>query len=175
MGKQRQLLDKTFREQQGNPDPKSGGTQGLAQQQGQLRQQLDKLMQGLGKQGGSASKDLGNAGKQMGEAQGDLGNRALDNATEAQRNALDALRKGAASLAKNLMDRNGQQGPMGSEDPLGRQSGGRGPSLGSDVKIPDQSQLQRARSILKELRRRAEERGRPKEELDYFDRLLKQF
>jgi uncharacterized protein (TIGR02302 family) len=174
-GKQRELLDKTFREQQGNPDPKSGGTQGLAQQQGQLRQQLDKLMQGLGKQGGSASKDLGNAGKQMGEAQGDLGNRALDNATEAQRNALDALRKGAASLAKNLMDRNGQQGPMGSEDPLGRQSGGRGPSLGSDVKIPDQSQLQRARSILKELRRRAEERGRPKEELDYFDRLLKQF
>ncbi|HEY8696903.1 MAG TPA: DUF4175 family protein, partial [Rhizomicrobium sp.] len=174
-GKQRELLDKTFREQQGNPDPKSGGTQGLAQQQGQLRQQLDKLMQGLGKEGGSASKDLSNAGKQMGEAQGDLGNRALDNATEAQRNALDALRKGAASLAKNLMDRNGQQGPMGSEDPLGRQSGGRGPSLGSDVKIPDQSQLQRARSILKELRRRAEERGRPKEELDYFDRLLKQF
>ena len=33
----------------------------------------------------------------------------------------------------------------------------------------------RARNILKELRRRAEERGRPQEEFDYLDRLLKQF
>lgn len=174
-GKQRELLDKTFREQQGNPDPKSGGPQGLAQQQGKLHEDLNKLMQGLGQQGGTASKDLGEAGKRMGEAQGQLGQRSLDDATQAEREALDAMRKGAASLAKNLMDRNGQQGPSGSEDPLGRQSGGRGPNLGDDVKIPDQSQLQRARSILKELRKRAEERGRPKEELDYIDRLLKQF
>ncbi len=43
------------------------------------------------------------------------------------------------------------------------------------MKIPDKSTLERAREILKELRKRAAERGRPKEELDYIDRLLKQF
>jgi hypothetical protein len=35
--------------------------------------------------------------------------------------------------------------------------------------------LQRARDILNELRKRAGEQKRPKEELDYIDRLLKQF
>jgi len=35
--------------------------------------------------------------------------------------------------------------------------------------------LQRARAILEELRKRAAQPGRPKEELDYIDRLLRQF
>ena len=176
MGKQRQLLDKTFRQQQGNPDAKDGGPQGLAQQQGTLRQQLDKLTQGLGPKAGSGSKDLGDAGKQMRNAQGQLGNKALDNATEAERNALDAMRKGAGKLANALMKDGGQQqGENGNEDPLGRENGGNGPSYGDQTKLPDKSQLARARSILQELRRRAEERGRPQEELDYIDRLLKQF
>src|SRR6185312_12893186 len=48
MGKQRSLLDKTFRQQQGKGDPKDGGPQGLAEQQRQLRDQLDKVMKGLG-------------------------------------------------------------------------------------------------------------------------------
>lgn len=176
MGRQRQLLDKTFREQQGNPDPRAGGPKGLSQQQGNLRQQLDKLMQGLRPKAGGA-KDLGEAGKQMGEAQGKLGERALDNATQAERNALDAMRKGAGRLAQELMQEQagGKAGETSNEDPLGRENGGRGPSFGSQTKLPDKSQMVRARNILKELRRRAEERGRPQEELDYLDRLLKQF
>jgi uncharacterized protein (TIGR02302 family) len=175
MGKQRQLLDKTFREQQGNPDPQAGGPKGLAQQQGNLRDQLNKLMQGLGPKAGSGAKDLGEAGKQMGQAQGNLGDRALDNAGQAERNALDSLRKGAGQLAKELMKQNGAQGENGNEDPLGRENGGNGASFGDETRLPDKSQMARARNILKELRRRAEERGRPKEELDYIDRLLKQF
>lgn len=175
MGKQRNLLDKTFREQQGNPDPKAGGPKGLSQQQGDLRQQLDKLLQGLGSKAGKGSKNLGEAGKQMGDAQGKLGDRALDDATQSERNALDEMRKGAGELAKNLMQQNGKEGDNGSEDPLGRENGGNGPSFGDETKLPDKSQMERARTILKELRRRAEERGRPQEELDYIDRLLKQF
>ncbi|MFL6689204.1 MAG: DUF4175 domain-containing protein [Alphaproteobacteria bacterium] len=177
MGKQRQLLDRTFREQQGNPDPRAGGSKGLAQQQGDLRQQLQKLMQGLGPKAGGDSKDLGEAGKQMGDAQGKLDKRALDNASEAERNALDSMRKGAGRLAQKLMQEQsgGKTGENGSDDPLGRENGGRGPSFGDQTKLPDKSQLERARNILKELRRRAEERGRPQEELDYIDRLLKQF
>ena len=111
----------------------------------------------------------------MGEAQGKLGDRALDDATEAERNALEEMRKGAGQLAQNMMQQNGKDGENGSEDPLGRQNGGNGPSFGSETKLPDKSQMERARNILKELRRRAEERGRPQQELDYIDRLLRQF
>ena len=59
----------------------------------------------------------------------------------------------------------------GQEDPLGR--GPTGP--GSGVKLPDANALARARDILQELRRRAGERGRPPQELDYIDRLLREF
>ena len=69
----------------------------------------------------------------------------------------------------------GKTGENGSDDPLGRENGGRGPSFGDQTRLPDKSQMERARNILRELRRRAEERGRPQEELDYIDRLLKQF
>jgi hypothetical protein len=43
------------------------------------------------------------------------------------------------------------------------------------VEIPSESDVQRARRILDELRRRAGERNRPALERDYIDRLLKQF
>ena len=42
-------------------------------------------------------------------------------------------------------------------------------------RLPDANDLARARDILQELRRRAGERGRPPQELDYIDRLLKEF
>ena len=183
MGKQRELLDKTFREQQGNPDPKAGGPKGLSRQQGDLKQQLDQLLQGMGKnrspggkEPGDAAKQLDEASKQMGQAQGQLGGQALDDATQSERKALDAMREGAGKLAKQMMNQNGQEGQNAAdEDPLGRAQGGNGSSLGSGVKIPDKSQMERAKNILEELRKRAEQRGRPKEELDYIDRLLKQF
>ncbi|MGE3652033.1 MAG: DUF4175 family protein [Reyranellaceae bacterium] len=41
--------------------------------------------------------------------------------------------------------------------------------------MPDRLDRQRARDILEELRRRAGDAQRPKEELDYIDRLLRQF
>jgi hypothetical protein len=47
--------------------------------------------------------------------------------------------------------------------------------LGGSVKVPNQSDLQRAREILDELRRRAGDNARTREELDYIERLLKQF
>ena len=41
--------------------------------------------------------------------------------------------------------------------------------------LPPASAVERARSILDELRRRAGERARPRDELDYIDRLLRRF
>jgi hypothetical protein len=173
MGKQRGLLDKTFREQQGGG--KSGG--GLAQEEGQLRQDLGKVQKGLqGRKG--PQQDLGEAGRAMDQAQKALGGNDLSGGGQAQKQAIESLRKGADSLARQLMEeqeaQGGQAGENGDEDPLGRAEGNSS-SFGKGVKLPSASDLERARSILLELRRRAGERGRPKEELDYIDRLLKQF
>ena len=177
MGKQRSLLDKTLREQEGAGDPKDGGSKGLAQKQGALRQALKEIERGLGNQKQTTPDNLGRAGNSMGNAQNQLSGKDLDNAAGSEKNALDALRSSADQLAKTLMNRSSPGGPgrEGQEDPLGRDEGGTGPTFGNNVKVPDQMTLERARSILKELRRRAAERGRPKEELDYIDRLLKEF
>ncbi len=176
MGKQRALLDKTLRQQEGAGDPKDGGEKGLAKKQGELRDALKEIEKGLGAQNPKPD-NLGRAGNSMGNAQNQLGGKDLDSASGSQKNALDALRSGADQLAKSLLNRSGQgmPGQQGQEDPLGRNPGGTGAMFGNNVKVPDQMTLERARSILKELRRRASERGRPKEELDYIDRLLKEF
>jgi len=176
IGRQRQLLDKTYRQGQGAGDPKDGGGKGLADEQGKLRGDLDKIMKGLG--AGKTPRQLGDAGRQMGDAQNHLGSNDFDGAGQAQKNALDAMRDTADALAKEMMKESGQNGAQtgeGQNDPLGRQEGTSGLGTGSGVKIPDRDTLARARSILEELRRRAAERGRPKEELDYYDRLLKEF
>jgi uncharacterized protein (TIGR02302 family) len=164
MGQQRSLLDKTMRQKNGNGDPKDGGAQGLSQQQGQLRQQLGAAMKGMDPK---AAAKLDQAGQAMEKAQQSLGQKDLDNASNEEKNALDSLRQGAESLAQEAQ---GQQG-QGDADPLGRSRG----SAGNNVKIPGITDMVRAREILQELRRRAGERARPQQELDYYDRLLKEF
>ncbi len=175
MGKQRALIDKTFRQQQGKGDPKDGGAKGLAETQRQLREQLDRTMKGLGDKKLPAPRSLGEAGKSMNRAEGDLRGEDLPSASADEKHALEEMRQSASDLARQLMTRSGEAGRQGATDPLGRAEGRDGAGAGGEVKVPDKSDLQRARDILKELRRRAAERGRPKEELDYIDRLLKQF
>ncbi len=178
MGRQRQLMDKTYREQQGAGDPKDGGAPGLAQQQGKLRDDLNALTKGLGGKASPTGKSLGDAGKDMGDAQNQLGSKSFDGATASEQQALGAMRKGAGALAKTLMEQSGQGtagNNSGDEDPLGRNQGSQGNINGGNVKVPDKDALERARGILQELRKRSGERGRSKEELDYLDRLLKEF
>jgi hypothetical protein len=165
MGKQRSLLDKTFRQKQGQADPKDGGAQGLQKQQQGLEKELQDSLKGMD---GKSAEKLREAGKAMGEAQDALGRKDLANAGSAQNQALDALRQGAQELAQE--SQNGEQGQR--EDPLGRS----GSPLGqSGVKIPGATELARARAILEELRRRAAQMNRPQAERDYLDRLLKAF
>jgi uncharacterized protein (TIGR02302 family) len=168
MGQQRALMDKTLRQQQGKGDPKDGGAEGLARQQNDLRQKLNKAMEKLGPKMGEG---LGKAGQAMDQAQKSLNGKDLSNARNAQENALAQMRQGADALAKQMQgnDPNGQE--SGQEDPLGRGQNG----VGNSIKLPDANDLARARDILQELRRRAGERGRPPQELDYIDRLLREF
>lgn len=167
MGKQRALLDKTFRQSDGSGDPKDGGAKGLAQQQGQLRGELDAMK----KKSGKAGPNLDKAGRLMSEAQQALGLSDFGRATTFQKYVLDELRKGAEAVTKAAGQ--GQPGQAG-QDPMGRATTAQGKGSG-DIRIPDADVLQHARDILLELRRRAGQQGRPKEELDYIDRLLKQF
>jgi hypothetical protein len=100
-GRQRALLDKTFREKMGAGDPNDGGAKGLAQQQGKLRDDLNKVLKGLGDQKIPPPDTLGQAGHDMGSAQNQLGSGIFDGASDAQKNALDDMRKAAGdSLAK---------------------------------------------------------------------------
>jgi hypothetical protein len=91
-----------------------------------------------------------------------------------------------AEQMQNQMAGEGEGEPMGQpdmnaprqrvdRDPLGRPLSGNGSYDQGDVKIPDQSEVAKAREILDELRRRAGERSRPPIELDYIERLLKRF
>jgi uncharacterized protein (TIGR02302 family) len=172
MGKQRGLLDRTFRGQQGEPVKPND----LQKQQGDLQNQLGGILKGLGTQKIPAPNDLGRAGRSMEQSGRDLGSKDLPGSSVDQKNALDAMRSAATELENQLLKQmQKEQGREGEEDPLGRREGANGNPFGSDVKMPTQSDLQRARGILLELRRRAGERGRPQQELDYIDRLLKQF
>lgn len=62
-------------------------------------------------------------------------------------------------------------------DPLGRNTnnGPNGADETGDVRVPEERERQKALAIQEELRRREAEKRRPQPELDYIERLLKQF
>jgi uncharacterized protein (TIGR02302 family) len=165
MGRQRLLLDKTFRESQHAGDPKDGGAKGLAKQQGALKDELSEALKGQKKPQGN----LKHAEILMGQARDALAIGDLPRAGTLQKYALEALRKAAGAIA------NGKPNPAGNADPFGRKADAGGGTGDGDTKVPDSSTLRRARDILIELRKRAGETNRPKDERDYIDRLLKQF
>jgi hypothetical protein len=123
----------------------------------------------------------------MGRAEGQLGEGDGDSAVGSQGRALEALRRGAQGMAQAMQQGQGQgPGPgqpgrfgrqrAGQEtDPLGRPLRGRDYGDDSTVKVPGEIDVQRARRILEELRRRFGETFRPQLELDYIERLLKDF
>jgi hypothetical protein len=66
------------------------------------------------------------------------------------------------------------QADPGGRDPLGRAAQGTSTD-NEDVVVPEERERQRTQAIEQELRRRGADRERPRQELDYIDRLLKQF
>jgi hypothetical protein len=122
----------------------------------------------------------------MGDADGQLGEGNAEGAVGSQGRALEALRKGAQNLAQSMQQGEGQgEGPgnrVGRQqsggndsDPLGRPLHGRDYGDDLSVKIPGEIDVQRVRRILEELRRRFADPQRPQIELDYIERLLKDY
>jgi len=178
--------------QQGQPGEQMGE---LRENQQALRAQLKRLMEelskkgfGQGKQGQGETDQLGRAGEAMGDAEGQLGEGNADGAVDSQGRALEALRRGAQNLAQSMQQQgmfgpgpNGQPGRLGlpraqqDTDPLGRPLRGRDYGDDTTVKVPGEIDVQRARRILEELRRRFGENFRPQLELEYIERLLRDF
>ncbi|WP_019961082.1 DUF4175 domain-containing protein [Woodsholea maritima] len=167
------------REQQDGINPDGEGEDGLnrtpAEDLAERQALLEEALEGLG--GGlddeAAEDALGAAQDAMDDAARALSEGDFDRALEAQDEALSALRRGAARTAQRLLEESGDQedGQGQQYDPAGRPINGDG----SDTRVPSEAQRQRARDILEELRRRRSEPDRPREELDYLDRLLEQF
>jgi uncharacterized protein (TIGR02302 family) len=161
------------------PQGQPGQHGDLAQRQEDLRNTLQGLIDRFRMEGGDAPNDFQSAQESMKDAKQQLGQGDLDSATQSQSAALDSLRKGAQSMAEQMMQ-NGEaqagQGPGNNgRDPLGRPNRSNRPDLGLSVKVPDEIDIQRAREVLDELRRRLGDPSRPTIELDYLERLIKPF
>lgn len=181
---QQDLLDRTFRDAQsaesGAPVPDMSGQS--AEQEG-LRQTLGSIMRQFGELTGEIPQQLGNAERAMHDAVGALDKDQPGPAADAEARALDELMQGAEAMTRMLAQRfGGHPGRGGADQLFGQNPNGANqtqPGAGiidtGDVKIPEEADLQRARQILDELRRRSSEQFRPKYERDYLRRLLERF
>jgi uncharacterized protein (TIGR02302 family) len=163
-------------QQQGQPQ---GALGELAKRQKKLRDKLKQLMERMRAAGGDASKEFGGAEEAMEDAEEAIGKPDLDRATQSQALALDRMRKGAQTMAQQMMENGEMQAGRGpganGRDPLGRPDRSNRPDLGLSVQIPDEIDIQRARQVLDELRRRIGDPSRPTLELDYLERLIRSF
>jgi uncharacterized protein (TIGR02302 family) len=180
------------------------GQQGDAEQQLRdlqqaLRDRLNQLRQRLRERGMEEGEGFGDADQGMGDAEGQLGQGQPGQATEGQQRALDGLGRAAEGMAQQLQQQMGEnpgegegEGPgepgpgqrgraENRTDPLGRPQANQRRDLedSSRVQVPDRDMLQgtigeRADRVLRELRKRLGEFERPREELEYLERLLRQ-
>jgi len=151
----------------------------LAKRQKALRDKLQGLVDRMRMEGGDGSSQFEGAEEAMQDAEEAIGERDLDRATQSQSLALDRMRKGAQNMAQQMMENGEMQAGRGpgnnGRDPLGRPDRSNRPDLGLSVQVPDEIDIQRAREVLDELRRRIGDPSRPTLELDYLERLIRSF
>ncbi|MBK8175491.1 MAG: TIGR02302 family protein [Rhodospirillales bacterium] len=166
-----------------NKGANSGTGKGDSRDQQALRSDLGALMLNMDEFLGEIPPPLGDADRAMRGAIEALDKRHPTDALNQQSRAADALSRAmdAASeaMAQRIGGMIGVAGPGsdsgGEQDIFGRPPDGRRGLATGTLDIPERSETHRAQQILGELRRRAAERSRPQSELDYIDRLLKQF
>jgi uncharacterized protein (TIGR02302 family) len=175
-------------------DGQGGDQQSLQERQQALRQRLDELQRRMKELGMDPKDGLGEAGDAMADAESELGQgeQGQGKAVGSQGRAIEGLRKGAQALAEQMQQQAGDQpgddqgpgnpnGPMrqgrnnANPDPLGREQHDKrdnSRSLYDPLGVPA---AQRAQRVLEELRRRLSDPLRPREELDYLERLLRRY
>lgn len=173
---------------QSQPGMGDASPEALARMQEELRRQLGEFMRKLGEGMGQIPQPFGEAERAMKDAGDALGRSQPGEAVGPQGDAVERLQDGAQALAESMRqnqqanggttpDPNAQGRSEGDQrrDPLRDRPNQGYASDESSVEIPGESDLQRARRIFDELRKRSGERSRPELELDYIERLLKRF
>ena len=152
----------------------------LGDRQRELRDMLGRLQRGLREFGLRRRASSTAPARPWSAPSGALREGDLEGATQEETRALEQLRQGARDMAQQMLrqmpSRFGMNDSRGELDPMGRPPQRTdGPDPGVGVKVPDQIDVQRAREILEELRRRLGEPTRPPIELEYLERLLRRF
>lgn len=173
-----------------NGTPGNGGTEkredlsatGLAQQQQELREKLGKIANDIAEKEQDPPRQLGTADQGMKSAQQKLSQEEWPQAKSEQNKTLQALKDMTEKMKEQLQKQltflpsggEGKEGP--DRNPFGRPDKDKGKgAVDEKVKVPDQQDVQKARKILDELRKRSGEYERPKDERGYIDRLLNKF
>jgi len=190
--KQQRLLDRTYRKLRDGPQAGDKrmppGTSQDAVDQDAVRRKLGELMIGFDEVFGRIPQQLGNAERSMRDAVEGLTTDRLGAALSAQTRALEQLRQARSGAARQMARRRGGLRGVGrgqrlkglrqpEMEPFGRVPDTEQGTMmdDDDDTIPTKAEIRRAHKILDELRRRAGDRARPKNELEYIDRLLRQF
>lgn len=162
-------------------------TQGNKVEQEALRYILGQLMLDVDAKIGEIPQSMGLAEQEMRASAEGLALNRPPVSVPHQEKAIEYLRESQKQLAEQLQKRlqqmTGFMIGFGNRqmryDPLGRPYGGDEssgtPTDSSNVKIPDEAERRRVEEILQLLRDRASEQNRPREELEYYRRLLKRF
>ena len=151
-----------------------------------MRESSSQLAQGQDQAAGSAQQRaieaLQKGAQQMGQAMarqfgpsqgGQPGEQGEGEGGQPQMGMAPGNQRGEGRSAGPIPGDPGRANPNG-RDPLGRYNQGTS-SDSADVTVPEERERQRTQAIQEELRRRGAERERPPPELEYIDRLLKQF
>lgn len=122
------------------------------------------------------SKKLGNAETEMrlsaDALEKDNARSSIPHQEEALKNLRDSGKEMRQDLQKRLQNMLSLSGSPSQSDPLGRQNG---PLRDDGIEIPDQDRRKKVDDVIKILRERSGDMSRPKEERDYYQRLLKQW
>ncbi|HEY6434507.1 MAG TPA: DUF4175 family protein, partial [Acetobacteraceae bacterium] len=174
--------------------------QALRRALGEMMQQFGDLTGKIPQSLGEADQDMRSAAQALGQGQDKAAGDAEQQAIEALQKGGQQMGQQMAQQFGNGQSGEGSQpgdqpglalqdgpddgpgfGPLpghaGRRDPLGRRfgEGHNGADETDDVTVPDQAARQRAQEIEQTLRERGADRSRPQEELNYINRLLKQF
>jgi uncharacterized protein (TIGR02302 family) len=143
--------------------------QGHDQEAGQSQQQAIAALQKGNKEMGQAMAKMG---RQPGQA--DQGEDGDQDGSEGAMGMMMPDGSRGDGRGSGPMPGSPDRANPGGRDPLGRYNQGNS-SDNADVAVPEERERQRTQAIQEELRRRGADQERPRQELDYIDRLLKQF
>ena len=130
-----------------------------------VQQAIEALQKGAQEMGQAMAKKFGQSRPGSGEDEG-----------EGDAGLFGMTMPGGQQAGRSDGSRSPEPG-RADRDPLGRSAGNgtSGSDESDDTTVPEERERQRTLAIQEELRRREAEKGRPQPELDYIERLLKQF